>query len=49
MEARLVHILRQANKCADVLAHMGSEQTEHEVIRMLIPPSEVVEEERSGL
>lgn len=29
MEARLVHILiRQANKCVDVLAHIGNEQTE---------------------
>ncbi|KAM7463150.1 hypothetical protein LguiA_031271 [Lonicera macranthoides] len=39
----LVHILREANRCADVLACMGREQTELEV-RMLIPPNEVVEE-----
>ena len=43
LEASIVHILREANRCADILAHMGSEQQEQQV-RLLIPPNEVVEE-----
>ena len=39
----LMHILREANRCADVLAKMGAEQNE-EAVRMLVPPNEVVEE-----
>ena len=47
-EARAVHILREANRCADVLAHIGGEQNETEV-RMLIPPNEVAEELKCDL
>lgn len=43
VEAKIVHIFREANRCADVLAHIGSKQAEPQV-HMLIPPNEVVEE-----
>lgn len=34
MKSRIVHIPRQTNKCADVLAHMGSEQLECSYLQM---------------
>ncbi|KAM7471655.1 hypothetical protein LguiA_009838 [Lonicera macranthoides] len=43
MDAQIAHIPRNANKCTDARAHMGSEQTEQEV-RMLIPPNKVIED-----
>ena len=43
MDAKIVHIHREVNRRADVLAHMKSEQTEEQA-RMLIPPNDVVEE-----
>lgn len=43
MEARVVHILREANRCADILAHMGGEDDKQEVM-MLIPSNKIVKE-----
>lgn len=43
-----MHILREVNRCIDIIAHMGSEQEEQQV-RMLIPLNEVVEELKCDL
>lgn len=43
MDAIINHVLREASRCADVLARMGREQNEQEV-RMLVPPNEIIEE-----
>ncbi|KAM7508132.1 hypothetical protein LguiA_018585 [Lonicera macranthoides] len=48
MEAKIVHILREANRCADIIAKMGGEQQDQEV-RMLIPPNEIIEEMQCDL
>lgn len=40
-DARLVQVLREADRCADVLACMGGEQTEQEVM-LLAPQNKVV-------
>lgn len=39
----LIHLLKEANRCADALAKMGANQN-GEVVRMLVPPNEVIEE-----
>lgn len=43
MHDEVIHIMREANRCADVPANMGSEQLDQEV-RLLVPPNEILEE-----
>lgn len=43
INVKIVHILREANRCADILAKLGSEQNDQE-IRLLVPPNEIIEE-----
>lgn len=43
MDTKIIHVLREANRCEDLLAKMGGDQNEQEV-RMLVPPNEIIEE-----
>lgn len=40
---KLIHTLREGNKCADTLARYGGLQRER-AVRILIPPNEVIED-----
>jgi hypothetical protein len=41
-EIRIIHVYREANRCADMLANMGSEGTSG-IVNFANPPSRVVQ------
>ncbi|KAK2385847.1 heat shock 70 kDa protein [Trifolium repens] len=50
-EVRIIHVFREANRCADVLANMGSEGTS-EIDFFVSPPSrarQIVEDDARGV
>jgi hypothetical protein len=42
-EVRIIHVFREANRCADMLANMGCSNTTGSIVYFEHPPAEVIQ------